>query len=134
MFSGRFEESVEMCEKAIRLHPYSPIYYLGYLMMAYRWVGRYDESLAIGKQLIERSRKEKNWMGVAWGYSASAVTHIKLGKESDAREDVSQLLKINPKANLDDMGKGQLYKDPTHLKQILADLRKAGVPEHQPSQ
>jgi adenylate cyclase len=58
-FSGMFKESVEMCEKAIRLHPNPPLYYLGHLMIAYRWARRYDESLAVAEQLIERSRKAK---------------------------------------------------------------------------
>jgi len=132
MLSGMFEESVEMCEKAIRLHPYSPIYYLGYTMMAYRWVGRYDESLAIGKQLIERSREEKNMMGVAWGYSASAITYIKLGRDSDARENVTKLLKIAPNYNLDYVRKSQSFKDPAHIKEIIDALRKAGIPEYSP--
>jgi adenylate cyclase len=72
MFSGIFEESVEMCEKAIRLHPYSPLYYLQYLMEAYRWIGRYDESLALSEQLIERSRKVKYRWGMMAGYAVSA--------------------------------------------------------------
>jgi tetratricopeptide (TPR) repeat protein len=134
MYSGIFEESVEMCEKAIRLHPYSPLYYLGLLMKTYRWVGRYDESLAIAEQLIERSRKVKYWAGVVWGYASSAIIYIKLGRESDARENVAKLLKINPKYSLDFVRLANHYKDPAHLQEVLDDMRKAGVPEHPPSQ
>ncbi|MGD2269782.1 MAG: adenylate/guanylate cyclase domain-containing protein, partial [Desulfobacterales bacterium] len=55
--SGMFEESVKMCEKAMRLHPHTPVYYFIHTMQAYYWVGRYEESLAMAEQLIDRSRK-----------------------------------------------------------------------------
>ena len=126
MFSGNFSESVEMCEKAIRLHPHAPLYYFSHLMRAYRWVGQYDESLAIAEKLIESGVSGR----MASAYSASAITYIKLGRESDARERVALLLKIDPKANLDDIRKSQPYKDPAHIEEVLDALRKAGVPEH----
>jgi adenylate cyclase len=132
--AGMFEESVGMCEKAIRLHPNPPLYYLSHLMVSYRWVGRYDETLAVAEQLIERGRNAKNLVGVAWGYAGSAIAYIKLGRESDARENIAKLIKINPKYNLNNFRKSQHYKNPAHLKEIVDALRKAGAPEHPPSQ
>jgi adenylate cyclase len=131
-FSGMFEESVEMCEKAVRLHPNPPLYFLVHLALAYRWVGRYDESLAVTEQLIERSRKVKYLGGVIGGYAISAVTYIKLGRDSDARKNIAEILKIHPKYSLRDPGKTELYKDPAHLQEVLDALRKAGAPEHPP--
>jgi len=51
--SGNIEEAVKMCEMAIRLHPYPPLYYLGHTLNAYYWVGRYDESLVLAERLID---------------------------------------------------------------------------------
>ena len=133
-FSGNFKESVEMCEKAMRLHPNSPLYYLSYLTTAYRWVGRYDESLAVANQYIERSRKAKYWGGVVGGYASSALTNIKLGRDIDAQKNVANLLKIYPKYSLKYLRRTLEYKDPAHLQDILDGMRKAGVPENPPSQ
>ena len=123
-----------MCEKAMRLHPNSPIYYLSYLTTAYRWVGRYDESLAVANQYIERSRKAKYWAGVVGGYASSAMTNIKLGRDNDAQKNVVNLLKIYPKYSLNYLRRTLEYKDPAHLQDILDGMRKAGVPENPPSQ
>ena len=95
-WSGMFEEAVEMSEKAMRLHPYAPLYYLGRTMSAYVWVGRYDEALAVADQLIDRGRKAGFTRGVFWGYIGSARAHIRLGQESEARQDAVEALKNSP--------------------------------------
>ena len=71
-------------------------------------------------------------LGVMWGYSGSAITYIKLGRDSDARENVTKLLKIAPNFNLDSVRKSQPFKDPAHIKEIIDALRKAGIPEYSP--
>jgi adenylate cyclase len=133
-FSGMFKESVEMCEKAIRLHPNPPLYYLAHLGIAYRWVGRYNESLALAEQLIERGRKVENWFIVVAGYGHSAITYIKLGRVNDAKESITKSLKIYPKYSLDSERFFSFYKNSAHLQEVLDALRKAGLPEHPPSQ
>ena len=130
MYSGMFEESVEMCEKAIRLHPHPPLYYLNILMGAYGWVKRYDKVLTIGEKLIESGLRTRK----ALAYSSLAAIHIVLGNENIAREYVAKLLEIYPKYNLDYVRKAQYYRDPNHLEIVLDLLRRAGVPEHPPSQ
>ncbi|MCK4977730.1 MAG: tetratricopeptide repeat protein, partial [Anaerolineales bacterium] len=108
--SGIFEESVQMCEKAIRLQPHAPLYYFMNLCTAYYWVGRYEESLALAEQLIERSLKTGFRTGERWGYWGSARAHVRLGRESEAREDVAKFLKIVPGYNLDLDRRNTLYK------------------------
>ncbi len=127
--SGVFEEAVQMLEKAMRLHPYAPGHYSGHMMNAYYWVGRYEESLALAEQLKNRGFKLFKW----WGYWGSARAHIRLGRESEAREDVAAMLKIRPNFGLYGDRKNTLYK-PELIEQEHADLRKAGMPELAPSQ
>jgi TolB-like protein/Tfp pilus assembly protein PilF len=129
--SGIFEESVQMCEKAIRLQPHAPLYYFMNLCTAYYWVGRYEESLALAEQLIERSRKTGFRTGERWGYWGSARAHVRLGRESEAREDVAKFLKIVPGYNLDLDRRNTLYK-PALIEQEHDDMRKVGFPEHEP--
>ena len=132
-WSGMFEEAVEMCEKAIRLHPHTPLYMLGHVIYAYYWVGRYNEALATANQLIDRSLKVGFRPGLFWGYQGSAIAHIRLGQEDEAREDIAEYLKVSPDYNLDYYQTTLHYKDQEHTEQILADLRKAGAPDLPPS-
>jgi len=132
-WSGMFEESVEMCEKAIRLHPHTPLYMFAHMSYAYYWVGRYDEALAMADQLIDRSLKAGYRGGLFFGYQAAAIAHIRLGQENKAREDIAEYLKVWPGYNLDYYRTTLHYKDQAHTEQVLADLRKAGAPEHPPS-
>jgi adenylate cyclase len=127
-----FEEAVEMGEKAIRLHPHTPLYMFGHLTDAYYWVGRYEEALATAKKLFDRCLKVKYRGGLWFGYLGSDRAHIRLGREKEAREDLTNWIKLDPDFNLDEHRNYHHYKDPEHTEQILADLRKAGAPEHAP--
>ena len=132
--SGNFEKAVKMCEIAIRLHPYPPLYYLGHTLNAYYWVGRYDESLALAERLIDLGRKVEYTLGVVWGLFGSAIAKIKLGRLSEAIQDADEILKIWPWFNLDYFRSFSHYKDSAHAEQRIDELRMAGIPEHPPSQ
>jgi len=132
--SGNFEDSVKMCEMAIRQHPYPPLYYLGHTLNAYYWVGRYDESLALAERLIDLGRKVEYTLGVVWGLFGSAIAKIKLGRLSEAIQDADEILKIWPWFNLDYFRSFSHYKDSAHAEQRIDELRMAGIPEHPPSQ
>ena len=130
--TGHFEEAAQMCEKAIRLQPHTPPWYFGHMMNAYYWVERYEDSLAMAKQLIVGSKNAENWSFVSWGYWGSARAHIRLGKESDAREDVANYLKIRPGHSLDKDRRNSSYKPGVNEREY-EDLRKAGFPDHPPT-
>ncbi|MGV7224614.1 MAG: adenylate/guanylate cyclase domain-containing protein [Nitrospinales bacterium] len=132
--SGNFQEAVKMCEIAIRLHPYTPLYYLGHTLNAYYWVGRYDESLALAKRLIDLGRNVEYTWGVVWGLFGSAIAKIKLGRLSEAIQDADEILKIWPWFNLDYFRSFSHYKDSAHAEQRIDELRMAGIPEHPLSQ
>ena len=103
------------------------------LCTAYYWVGRYEESLATAEQLINRSQKTGFRTGERWGYWSSARAKVRLGRESEAREDVAKYLEIVPGSNLELDRRNTLYK-PEIIEQEHDDMRKAGFPEHAPSQ
>ena len=120
-----------MCGKAMRLHPHTPIYYFVMTIEAYYRAGRYEECLAMAEQVIDPSRKVEYWPGVVGGYLYSAMAHIKLGQESEARKEVAEALKIWPWYSLEFERSFHLGK-PAIVQQELYVLRKAGVPEHAP--
>ena len=131
--SGFFEEAVQMSEKGMRLHPHRPLFYFVMTIEAYYRAGRYEECLAMAEQIIDPSRKAEYWPGVVGGYLYSAMAHIKLGQESEARKEVAEALKIWPWYSLEFERSMSLAK-PAIVQQDLDVLRKAGVPEHPPSQ
>ena len=134
IYSGHFEEAIRMCEKAMRLHPHAPLYFLGWLLVAYYWVGRYDESLAVAEQHIDKSREAGFTLGVVWGLTGSIMVKVKLDRLSEARHDVHEILKIWPWYNLDFIKSISFYKDPANLEHWIDGLRTAGMPEHPASQ
>ena len=130
--SGKFEEAVNMCEIALRQHPYPPPFYLGHTINSYYWVERYDESLALAERLVEIGREVENEWGTVWGHFGSALARIKLDRIIEAKQDAEKLLKIWPWFNLDYFGSIYNYQNPAHLKRLIDGLRSAGIPEHPP--
>jgi adenylate cyclase len=131
--SGFFEESVPICEKAIRLHPYAPLYYFSSLSNAYYWVGRYEESLAVAEQLINRSKKAGFRTGERWGFWFSARAKVKLGRESEAKEDFAKFLELAPGWTWKSDLRNTLYK-PEIKAQEHQDMLVLRLPGHPSSQ
>jgi TolB-like protein/Tfp pilus assembly protein PilF len=128
--SGNFEEAVKMCEEAMRLHPYAPLWYFGHMMNAYYWVERYEESLSTAEQLIDLG-KARNPKIVWWGYWGTARAKVRLGRVSEAQEDVNKLLELRPEYCLELDRRNTLYK-PEIIAKEHEDMRKAGLREHPP--
>ena len=132
-WSGLFEEAVERCETAIRIHPHTPLYMFGHTIYAYYWAGRYNEAVAMADRLIDRSIKAGWNAGLCYGYQGLAISNIRLGRDNEAQENIAKYLKVWPGYNLEFYRSTLHYKDQAHTEQVIADLRKAGAPEHPPS-
>jgi adenylate cyclase len=126
---GRFDETIELVKKAMRLHPYYPAYYLKWLGEAYRMTGRYEDALIVYKQLFDRSRKSE--FPILSAHIYMAEVYMEQGREKEARAHTAEALKLDPKLSLEQPGKIGLhgYKDPAFLERRLNALRKAGIPE-----
>jgi len=126
---GRFDETIELVKKAMRLHPYYPAYYLRWLGEAYRMTGRYEEALTVYKLLLDRSRKGESPILGAHIYMAEV--YMELGREKEARTHAAEALKLDPKFSLERAREIGIhgYKDPALLERRLNALRKAGIPE-----
>jgi adenylate cyclase len=124
---GRFDESIALIKKAMRISPYYPAFYLKFLAPSYVLTGRYEEAIEIGRLMLDRSRKgEINALDV---HIVLAEAYAGLGQMDEARAQAEEVLKINPKYSL----KGDVflhgYKNPAHIEQRITALRKAGLPE-----
>jgi len=128
-FSGRFEESVEMIKKSMRLCPYYPPWYLEHLGRCYIGIGRYDEAIEAFNRLKDRCRKGE--CATFRALVGLAVVYVELGREEEARDYMAEALKANPKLSLES-AKRQPFKNPSDLHRLIEAYRKAGMPEKAP--
>jgi adenylate cyclase len=126
---GRFEEAVALSEKALRLQPYYPAWYLAELGTDYYYVGKYEEAVDITKQYLQlaenRGEDEPSWLL----HFVMVLNYVRLDRLEDARAHAAKLLKLIPSFSLELNQKMSFYRDPGHLQQQQEDLRKAGIPE-----
>jgi len=110
-------------ERAIRLDPAPPVFYLTYLGVGYRMTGRYEDAIeALNKALL----LNPNYL---FTHTHLAVTYILLGREEEARAEVAEILRISPKFSLEHYAKmvTTVYKNPADVERIIDALRKAGL-------
>ena len=122
-YAGRPEETIELTQKAMRLSPYYPDWYLGVLGTAYRLVGDYDEAIAAYDK-----RRERNPYSTM-PYLGLALVYSEVGRDEEAKAATAEVLKRNPEISLNQVRNRLPYKDPAEVDRILAALRKAGLPD-----
>ncbi len=124
-FSGRFQEAVALTEKAMRLSPYYPAFYLSPLARSYAFLGRYEEAIATSRQLYDRSRKGD--YPEEWALLHLAGLYVYSGSPDEARDLMAKALKINPGLTLTFFEQSQPFENPAHMQRELEALEKAGL-------
>jgi adenylate cyclase len=120
-FAGRPEEAIGLIEKAIRLNPRYPVRYLSMLGMAYSVARQYEEALAVLQSASLRNPNSSP------PHLFLAISYSELGRDAEARAEVAELLRINPKFSLEGVKRVSAFKNPEDLERRLAALRKAGL-------
>ena len=110
-----------MIEKAMRLNPHYPPFYLYFLGEAYRFTGRYEEAIAAFKSALTRNPV------LLPAHVNLAVIYSELGREEEARAEAAEVLRLNPKYSLEVWRQINPYKDPAEVERVVAALRKAGL-------
>ena len=124
-YAGNFEEAITLGEKAVRLHPFCPWHYLTTLARSYRMAGRYEEALALYRQVLNRAQKEAlNPLPI---YIGLADVYSEMGRVEEAHTQALGILRINPSFSLENWSKTEPFRDAKHLEKRLAALRKAGL-------
>ena len=131
--TGHFEEAVQMCEKSIRLQPHAPTFFFTNMMAAYYWVGRYEDSLTVAKRVIDKGQKTGAKYYERVGYWTSARAKVKLGRESEAKEDFAKFLELATGWTWEKDRKKTLYK-PEIIEQEHKDMSILRIPGHPSSQ
>ena len=120
---GRQQEAIAPLEKAIRINPMAPSIYFRRLGTAYRDIGRYEDAIVQLKKAINLSPDS------LYPHSALAATYSLAGRDEEARAEVSEVLRIQPKISLESLSKRVAYKNKADIDRLIDALRKAGLPE-----
>jgi adenylate cyclase len=127
-FAGRAKEAIALMEKAMRLSPYHPDWYLGVLALAYIMINRYEKALEIAEQqlLLIKNRGVFN-RGLIMAHLILAEVYILLRREEEARKYAKEVMRIDVGFSLEQLSKSNIYQDPSYLESRLDVLRKAGL-------
>jgi adenylate cyclase len=120
-FAGRPDEAIGLIKKAMRLNPRYPHNYLSQLGMAYGLTGRYEEALATLRSATIRNPDHLP------PHLHLALSYSELSRDTEARAEVAELLRISPNYSLEGFMRVMPFKNPAELERYLAALRKAGL-------
>jgi adenylate cyclase len=121
-YTGKYQESIELLRKAMRLHPHYPAWYPHFLGSAYTEIKQYELALATFRDVLARAPHKH------WGHFGSAIVYVRLGRLEEARKQVEKALTLEPKLTLESYAVSERnHKDPKTLESILDNLRRAGL-------
>jgi adenylate cyclase len=127
-FAGRGNAAIELMEKAMRLSPYHPDWYLGVLALAYIMMERYEKGLKIAEQQLQLVKNRGEFgRGLIMSHLILTEVNIHIGREKEARKHAKEVQRIDLGFSLEEFKKSAFYKDPTHLQSRLSVLREAGL-------
>lgn len=117
------QKALKAIATAIRLNPHHPSWYLWYRAAAQIMEGSCDEAVASLRTALAR------FPDFVTPRRHLAVCYMRLGRESDARAEVAEILRLDPGYNLASLAERLRFKHPEDSERYLDDLRRAGVPE-----
>jgi adenylate cyclase len=124
-YSGNPGEAVDQVQRAMRLSPVYPSYFINFLGHACRAAGRYEEALTAYKRWMGPDSSERP----ASFHISLAITYGLLGREAEARSALSDALKREPTLTIERARAMFPYVDLTDLEREITVLRWLGLPE-----
>ena len=118
---GRWDESIQLAKKSIRLHPYATATFYHWLGRAYFMTGHYDEAIATLKKILHIN---PNYLPA---HAFLAACYSSLGRHAEAAAEADEVRRINLKFNLESYAKTLPYKNKADIERYIAALRKAGL-------
>jgi tetratricopeptide (TPR) repeat protein len=120
--TGKSEDALRTAEKALRLQFSGPLdQHLIFIGSAYFLAGRPEEAIAPLRRYLTHY---PNILGV---HLTLAAVYSELGKETEAKAEAAEVLRINPKFSLEVHKERTPIKDPAMLERHIEALRKAGL-------
>jgi adenylate cyclase len=116
------EEAIPILQKAVSYSPIPLPRALSHLCIACRKARRYEEAVAVCRQLIQR---EPNYI---YPHLTLAATFAETDKMEEARAEIREVLRINPSYTLKIVPRSFPWKDQAEIDRLIDSLRKAGLP------
>ena len=121
--TGNPQRALELKKRAMRACPmYRPGFLRG-LGLSYYLLGQLDSAISAFKQSIVR---ESEYLSA---HTNLASIYGELGRLEEAKEPVSEILRLAPDFSIKAYMKGLSFSDPEILTRMEEGLRKAGLPE-----
>jgi adenylate cyclase len=121
--AGRPEEAIPVLNKAMRLNPIPPSWYLTSLGGAYRLTGATEKAV---HEYIKAIQLQPDDM---FAHLYLAICYAELGREADAHAEAEEVLRINPQFSVERFAKHQPLKDEASRKRLIDGMLKAGLPQ-----
>ena len=122
-FVDRSLDAIRINKHAIRLNPTSSYIYLSNLGRDYYFLNRQNEAIESLKDAIFRNENYLN------AHLYLAATYSSLDLIDDANWEVEKIMTLEPEFSLKYWAKTQPYRSQSRLSRMVADLRKAGLPD-----
>jgi len=123
-WSGKPEEGKNHIEKAIRLNPHHPYYYLFYLGQSHYLQQNNDQAIELMRRVVTRA---PYFLPVR---RHLAVLYSEKGMLKEAKAETKEVLRIFPGASIEDERARCFYRwTPDVLTRFFTGLRKSGMPE-----
>ncbi len=119
VYAGQADRSIELMDKAMRLNPCYPDWYLWYLADAYSTLGRHADVIAT----VLRMRNPDE------GRRMLAASYAHLDRMDEAREQARHVLSLHPDFTIGSWRHRPPYRDQAVLERFIEGLRKAGLPD-----
>jgi adenylate cyclase len=119
--AGRTEEAIPILKKAVALSPIPPARALSHLCIASRKARRYEEAVAVCRQLLQR---EPNHV---LAHLTLAATFVEMERMEEAQAEIIEVLRIDPKYTVKLVPRAFPWKDQSEIDRLIDSLRKAGL-------
>ncbi len=121
-FAGKFGDGLAAIKRHLRLDPFAPVGARLHLGIAYLGQKNYAEALASFREVVTRAPE----LGV--GRMALASTYALMGHMNEAREQITELLRIDPTCTVAKVARFRTFRDPKDGAHMLQGLLQAGLP------
>ncbi len=123
-WSGKPADGKQNIEKAMRLNPHYPYYYLFYLGQSHYLLGENDKAVELMNRVVTRA---PYFLPVR---RHLAVLYVENGEFKEAKKQTKEVLRIFPGASIEDERARCFYRwEPKLMKRFFTGLRKSGMPE-----
>jgi len=119
--NGRADEAVELAKRGMRLDPFPRAQDYGALGDSFLFAKRVDEALPVHRQCVEQTPD------FIWCQLGLTVDYVLVGKESQAKAQVKEALRINPGITAANNTYVRSIGDAVQRQDVVAALRQAGL-------